>query len=257
MLCVQHLEKRFGGVHATKDVSIDFPAGSLTAIIGPNGAGKTTFFNLISGAFRPDSGKVMFDGQDIVGKSCVEVVRLGMARAFQVAALFPSLTVTQALTAAVTSHQQRSWTLLKRFPLVETKESVEEIIELLGLQQKANLVSRNLSHGDQKLLDIGLSLAMKPKLLLLDEPTAGMGPDERWRMIDKVQDLWRTKKMTVLFIEHDMDIVFKIAQRIYVLKYGAVLAQGSAGEVRSNQDVIDAYLGTDQHMPERQEKNNG
>lgn len=248
MLSVQHLEKRFGGVHATKDVSIDFPAGSLTAIIGPNGAGKTTFFNLISGAFRPDSGKVMFDGQDIVGKSCVEVVRLGMARAFQVAALFPSLTVTQALTAAVTSHQQRSWTLLKRFPLDETKESVEEIIELLGLQQKANLVSRNLSHGDQKLLDIGLSLAMKPKLLLLDEPTAGMGPDERWRMIDKVQDLWRTKKMTVLFIEHDMDIVFKIAQRIYVLKYGAVLAQGSAGEVRSNQDVIDAYLGTDHHI---------
>lgn len=248
MLSVQHLEKRFGGVHATKDVSIDFPAGSLTAIIGPNGAGKTTFFNLISGAFRPDSGKVMFDGQDIVGKSCVEVVRLGMARAFQVAALFPSLTVTQALTAAVTSHQQRSWTLLKRFPLDESKESVEEIIELLGLQQKANLVSRNLSHGDQKLLDIGLSLAMKPKLLLLDEPTAGMGPDERWRMIDKVQDLWRTKKMTVLFIEHDMDIVFKIAQRIYVLKYGAVLAQGSAGEVRSNQDVIDAYLGTDHHI---------
>ena len=248
MLSIQHLDKHFGGVHATKDVSIDFPAGSLTAIIGPNGAGKTTFFNLISGAFRPDSGKVMFDGQDIVGKSCVEVVRLGMARAFQVAALFPSLTVTQALTAAVTSHQRRSWTLLKRFPLAEATESVDEIIELLGLQQKAHVLSRNLSHGDQKLLDIGLSLAMQPKVLLLDEPTAGMGPDERWRMIDKVQDLWRTKKMTVLFIEHDMDIVFKIAQKIYVLKYGAVLAQGTADQVRSNQDVIDAYLGTDHHL---------
>ena len=248
MLSIEHLDKHFGGVHATKDVSIDFPAGSLTAIIGPNGAGKTTFFNLISGAFQPDSGRVLFDGQNIVGKSCVDVVRLGMVRAFQVAALFPSLTVSQALTAAVISYQRRSWTLLKRFPLAEAKESVEEIIELLGLQEKASVLSRNLSHGDQKLLDIGLSLAMKPKVLLLDEPTAGMGPDERWRMIDKVQDLWRRKKMTVLFIEHDMDIVFKIAQKIYVLKYGAVLAQGNADEVRNNQDVIDAYLGTDHHL---------
>ena len=250
MLSIQHLDKSFGGVHATRDVSIDFPDGSLTAIIGPNGAGKTTFFNLISGAYRPDSGKVMFDGQDIVGKSCVEVVRLGMARAFQVAALFPSLTVTEALTAAVISHQRRSWMLLTRFPLAEAKESVEEIIELLGLQVQAGTLSRNLSHGDQKLLDIGLSLAMKPKVLLLDEPTAGMGPDERWRMIGKVQDLWRAKKMTVLFIEHDMDIVFKIAQKIYVLKYGAVLAQGTADEIRSNQDVIDAYLGSDHHLPQ-------
>ncbi len=248
MLSIQHLDKSFGGVHATRDVSIDFPDGSLTAIIGPNGAGKTTFFNLISGAYRPDSGKVMFDGQDLVGKSCVEVVRRGMARAFQVAALFPSLTVTEALTAAVTSRLRRSWMLLKRFPLVEARESVDEIIELLGLQAQAGTLSRNLSHGDQKLLDIGLSLAMKPTVLLLDEPTAGMGPDERWRMIGKVQDLWRAKKMTVLFIEHDMDIVFKIAQKIYVLKYGAVLAQGTAEEIRRNQDVIDAYLGSDHHL---------
>jgi branched-chain amino acid transport system ATP-binding protein len=248
MLSVQNLDKSFGGVHATRDVSIDFPDGSLTAIIGPNGAGKTTFFNLISGANRPNSGKVIFDGQDLVGKSCVEVVRLGMARAFQVAALFPSLTVTESITAAVISHQRRSWTFLKRFPLVKAKEPVEEIIELLGLEAKASTFSRNLSHGDQKLLDIGLSLAMKPKVLLLDEPTAGMGPDERWRMIGKVQDLWRVKKITVLFIEHDMDIVFKIAQKIHVLKYGAVLAQGTADEIRSNQDVIDAYLGTDHHL---------
>ena len=248
MLSVQHLDKHFGGVHATRDVSIDFPDGSLTAIIGPNGAGKTTFFNLISGASRPDAGKVVFNGQDIVGKSCVEVVRLGMARAFQIAALFPSLTVAESLTAAVTSHQRRAWMLLNRFPLEQARQAVEEIIELLGLQAKAHTLSRNLSHGDQKLLDIGLSLAMKPKVLLLDEPTAGMGPDERWRMIGKVQELWRAKAMTVLFIEHDMDIVFKIAQRIHVLKYGAVLAQGTADEIRSNQDVIDAYLGTDHHL---------
>ena len=248
MLSVQHLDKRFGGVHATRDVSIDFPDGSLTAIIGPNGAGKTTFFNLISGALRPDSGKVVFAGRDIVGKSSLDVVRLGMARAFQVAALFPSLTVREALTAAVTSHLRRSWALLQRFPLAETKARTDEIIDLLGLQAKASTPSRNLSHGDQKLLDIGLALAMDPKVLLLDEPTAGMGPDERWRMIAKVQHLWQARQMTVLFIEHDMDIVFKIAQTIHVLKYGAVLAKGTADEIRRNQDVIDAYLGADHHL---------
>jgi branched-chain amino acid transport system ATP-binding protein len=248
MLSVQHLDKRFGGVHVTRDVSIDFPNGSLTAIIGPNGAGKTTFFNLISGALRPDAGKVVFDGQNIVGKSSLEVVRLGMARAFQVAAMFSSLTVRDAITAAVSSHQRRSWSLLRRFPLADTKTRTEEIVELLGLPAKATTLSRNLSHGDQKLLDIGLALAMDPKVLLLDEPTAGMGPDERWRMIGKVQHLWQVRKMTVLFIEHDMDIVFKIAQTIHVLKYGAVLAQGTADEIRRNQDVIDAYLGTDHHL---------
>jgi branched-chain amino acid transport system ATP-binding protein len=248
MLSIQNLDKHFGGVHATRNVSIEFPQGSLTAIIGPNGAGKTTFFNLISGAFRPDAGKIVFAGEDIVGKSSLEVVRLGMVRAFQVAAIFPSLTVSEAITAAVTSYLRGSWTFLRRFPVPETKARTEEIIELLGLEDKATTLSRNLSHGDQKLLDIGLALAMEPKVLLLDEPTAGMGPDERWRMIGKVQHLWEVKKITVLFIEHDMDIVFKIAQKIHVLKYGAVLAQGTADEIRRNQDVIDAYLGADHHL---------
>jgi branched-chain amino acid transport system ATP-binding protein len=248
MLRVEHLSKSFGGLQATRDVTIDFPEGSLTAIIGPNGAGKTTFFNLISGHFPPSSGKVLFAGEDIVGLSSVEVVRRGMVRAFQVAALFPSLTVREAVTAAITSYDRKSWTLFRRFPLAGTQARVDEILELLGLESKAPTLSRNLSHGDQKLLDIALALAMDPKVLLLDEPTAGMGPDERWRMIGKVHRLWETKRITVLFIEHDMDIVFKIAQRIYVLKYGAVLAQGTPDEIRQNQDVIDAYLGTDHRL---------
>ena len=248
MLRVENLSKSFGGLQATRDVTIDFPEGSLTAIIGPNGAGKTTFFNLISGHFRPSSGKVLFGGEDIVGLSSVEVVRRGMVRAFQVAALFPTLTVREALTAAVTSHDRKSWTLFRRFPLPGTEARVEEILELLGIASEASTLSRNLSHGDQKLLDIGLALAMDPKVLLLDEPTAGMGPDERWRMIGKVHRLWETKRITVLFIEHDMDIVFKIAQRIYVLKYGAVLAHGTPDEIRHNQDVIDAYLGADHRL---------
>ncbi|GJD53234.1 Sulfate/thiosulfate import ATP-binding protein CysA [Methylobacterium crusticola] len=248
MLRVEHLSKSFGGVRATRDVSIDFPDGSLTAIIGPNGAGKTTFFNLISGHIRPDAGRVLFDGADLVGLSSLEVVRRGMTRAFQVASLFPTLTVEEALAAAVASRRRQSWRVLARFPLPDARARVEEVMELMGLSGQARVLSRNLSHGDQKLLDIGLALALEPKVLLLDEPTAGMGPDERWRMIGRVQRLWELKRMTVLFIEHDMDIVFRIAQAVHVLKYGAVLAQGTPDEIRRNPDVIDAYLGTDHQL---------
>ncbi len=248
MLRVAGLIKSYGGVQVTRGVSIDFPAGSLSAIIGPNGAGKTTFFNLVSGQVRPDGGRITFDGQDVTGLSSLHMVRRGMARAFQVASLFPSLTVQAALAAAVTSRQRRSGQVLARFPLAATRDRVEGLMELLGLTHAARTPSATLSHGDQKLLDIGLALAMDPKMLLLDEPTAGMGPDERWRMIDKVSSLWRHGGLTVLFIEHDMDIVFKIAQRVHVLKYGAVLAQGTPAEIRCNPEVIEAYLGTDHRL---------
>lgn len=245
MLKVENLYKAFGGVVAMNDVSLDFPAGSLTAIIGPNGAGKTTFFNLISGHIRPDRGRVLFDGQDLVGLPSLEIVRRGIGRAFQVASIFPSLTLRESLMAAVISHRRQSAQVFTRFPLQSAEDRVAEIMALLELTPKANIESRNLSHGDQKLLDIALALAMDPKVLLLDEPTAGMGSEERWQMIDKVYRLWEAEKMTLIFIEHDMGIVFKIAQTIRVLKYGAVLAEGSPEEIRRNPDVIDAYLGTD------------
>jgi branched-chain amino acid transport system ATP-binding protein len=140
--------------------------------------------------------------------------------------------------------------VLSRFPLESARARVDELMDLMGLTAAADTLSSILSHGDQKLLDIGLALAMNPKMLLLDEPTAGMGPDERWRMIEKVRSLWEKQRITVLFIEHDMDIVFKIAQTIHVLKYGAVLAQGTPDEIRGNDDVIEAYLGTDQRLSE-------
>ncbi len=243
-LTITGLIKRFGGVIATNDVSMEFPPGSLTAIIGPNGAGKTTFFNLITGKLKPDAGQIRLDGIDIAGRPEAEIVRLGIGRAFQVASIFPRFTVEEALTAAVLSHRRQTGSLFHRFPLPDATKRAREVMALTGLEHAAATPSRFLSHGDQKLLDIALALALEPQVLLLDEPTAGMGPDERWKMIERVQRLWTEVGMTLVFIEHDMDIVFKIAQTIRVLRYGAVLAEGTADEIRANQAVIDAYLGT-------------
>jgi branched-chain amino acid transport system ATP-binding protein len=243
MLEVQNLSKSFGGVRAIDEVSLVFPTGSLSAIIGPNGAGKSTFFNLVTGRFRPDQGRVLLHGADIANLSAAEIVRRGIGRAFQVASIFPSLTVGEALLAAVAAHQRRSTTMLRRFPLPETRERADEVAALLGLAEKRDTLSANLSHGDQKLLDIALALVLEPSVLLLDEPTAGMGPDERWRMIEKVYELWERQKLTLVFIEHDMDIVFKIASTIRVLCYGRVLAEGTPDQIRANAAVIEAYLG--------------
>ena len=243
MLRVEHLSKSFGGVAATSDISMEFPAGSLTAIIGPNGAGKTTFFNLISGAIRPDSGRILLDGQDVAGMPVADLVARGVGRAFQVAQLFPTLTVEQSLRAALMASHRHATNVLNRFPMAASRERAEEVMELLGLQHKARTVSGNLSHGDQKLLDIALALVLEPKVLLLDEPVAGMGPEERNQMIDTVHRLWRRGGLTLVFIEHDMEIVFRIAQNVYVLSYGKLLAHGTPEEVRMNPLVIEAYLG--------------
>jgi branched-chain amino acid transport system ATP-binding protein len=247
MLDIRGLSKSFGGVKATDDVSLGFAAGSLTAVIGPNGAGKSTFFNLITGALRPDSGQVLLDDVDLAGKSPSDIVQRGIGRAFQVASIFPSLTVQETMLAAVCADQRRSTVLHRRFPLAETRDRAEHAMELLGLASKRYRAAATLSHGDQKLLDIALALVLDPKVLLLDEPTAGMGTEERWRMIDKVRELWETQKITVVFIEHDMDIVFKIAPRIVVLCYGRILATGTPDAIRRNEAVIEAYLGTEEH----------
>jgi branched-chain amino acid transport system ATP-binding protein len=243
MLKLEGLAKSFGGVVATRDVSLAFADGSFSAIIGPNGAGKTTLFNLITGRFAPDAGRILLAGEDIAGFDRREIVRRGVGRAFQVASLFPSLTVEEALAAAVQAHQRRETVKLQSFPLAPALSRAGEIMEMLKLTRVAGIVSRNLSHGDQKLLDIGLALALDPKVLLLDEPTAGMGPEERWQMIETVQALWRAVHMTLIFIEHDMDIVFKVAETVRVLSYGAVLAEGTPDEIRRNPAVIEAYLG--------------
>ncbi len=247
MLEICGLSKSFGGVKATDDVSLDFADGSLTAVIGPNGAGKSTFFNLITGALRPDAGQILLNGVDMAGKTPPEIVRHGIGRAFQVASIFPSLTVEETMLAAVCADQRRASVLHRRFPLAETRDRAEYAIELLGLAGKRNRTAATLSHGDQKLLDIALALVLDPKVLLLDEPTAGMGTEERWRMIDKVRELWEKQKIMVVFIEHDMDIVFKIAPQIVVLCYGRILATGTPDAIRKNDAVIEAYLGSEDH----------
>jgi branched-chain amino acid transport system ATP-binding protein len=248
MLVVEDLRKSFGGVAAMNGVSLNFEEGTLTAVIGPNGAGKTTFFNLITGAFRPDSGRILLAGEDLAGLDPPDVVRRGIGRAFQIASVFPSLTVREAILGAVNSHRKWYARLDRRFPLRQAEPEADEVLELVKLDSRAHKLSGNLSHGDQKLLDIALALALQPRVLLLDEPTAGMGTEERWQMIETVHQLWQRKKMTLIFIEHDMDIVFKYAQTIRVLSYGTVLAEGRPDEVRRNPNVIEAYLGARYEM---------
>src|ERR1700744_5029562 len=244
---IKNLTKAFGGVRAIDNVSLDFPSGSLSAVIGPNGAGKSTFFNLISGAFPANSGEVLLDGENIIRLSKIERMRRGIGRAFQGASCFPTMTVKENLLAAVTAHVGQWGNLTHRFPPPGVRERAEEVMELVGLAKGANVEAAILSHGDQKLLDIAIALALEPNVLLLDEPTAGMGPEERWRMIERVRGLWEKRKLTLVFIEHDMDIVFQVASTIRVLCYGRVLAEGTPDQIRNNQAVIDAYLGTEEH----------
>lgn len=245
MLRLENVVKTFGGVVATDHVSLEFPTGSLSAVIGPNGAGKTTLFNLITGHLVPDSGRILLADEDIAGMAPARIVRKGVGRAFQIASIFPTLTVQEALMAAVASHVHMSESLLKVFPPPSVRQRADELVDLLGMGKVARLLCSNVSHGDQKLLDIGLALALDPKVLLLDEPTAGMGPEERWQMIGTVRRLWEQGHMTLVFIEHDMDIVFEVAQSISVLRYGSVLAQGNAEQIRNNPEVIEAYLGVE------------
>ncbi len=248
-LAVRNLTKRFGGVAAIDDVTLEFPAGSLSAVIGPNGAGKSTFFNLISGAITPDGGEVLVDGENITGRGQAWIVRRGLGRAFQVAQFFPTMTVRENLMAAVAAHRGQWGNLARRFPPPGARARAGEIAAMLGLVESADRVAATLSHGDQKLLDIALALALEPKILLLDEPTAGMGPEERARMIERVQHLWAEQKLTLVFIEHDMDIVFRIAERVAVLCYGRLLAAGTPAAIRADPAVIAAYLGTEAQTP--------
>jgi branched-chain amino acid transport system ATP-binding protein len=244
VLEVKNLNKSFGGLQAVLNVSLSIQEKEMSAIIGPNGAGKTTLFNLISGFIPPSSGSITFHGQEMVGKSIDEISNLGLGRCFQRTNVFPRLTVYENIQAAVLAKKQRAHHFLSScFRYAEVNQRTKEIIESVNLETFVHLKSGTLSHGDQKLLDIAVTLALEPTLILLDEPTAGMSPDERFSTIEKIAKLWKEMNLTLLFIEHDMDIVFNHAQVIRVMNQGELLAEGSPSEIRSNREVIAAYLG--------------
>ncbi|OGK85639.1 MAG: ABC transporter ATP-binding protein [Candidatus Rokubacteria bacterium GWC2_70_24] len=227
---------------AVAGVSLTVPQGSISAIIGPNGAGKTTLFNLITGHLKPDSGQVMFKGREVTGIPPHDLCRLGMGRSFQRTNIFPKLTVFQNVQAAFLCHRGRGWNLfapVERLYLEET----EALLDSVGLLAKAGEVSGFLSHGNQKQLELGIALALEPEILLLDEPTAGMSGAETRETIQLIERLARERSLTLLFTEHDMEVVFSIAQRITVLHQGRVIADGEPAEVRRHPDVRRVYLG--------------
>ena len=244
VLKIDNLVKSFDGNTVISDISVSFEQGELSAIIGPNGAGKTTFFNLITGYHLANSGQIYFEGKSIGGMQPFDIVRLGIARAFQITNIFPKLSVLENIVATVITHQKSNLNLITPInKLKSVYDRAYQILEDVGLADRAHRQSGTLAHGNQKILDIAVALAMEPKLLLLDEPTAGMSPEERWQTVELIQKLWQQLDITMVFIEHDMDIVFGISQKVRVLCYGTMLAEGTPEEISKNDKVIEAYLG--------------
>jgi len=246
LLRLANVSRHFGKLQAVQDVSFAMNEGELRAVIGPNGAGKTTFFNLITGFVPPTSGDIWFDDENIRDRTVVHRVRKGIVRTFQITEVFPDLSVYENVRVGVETAaglNGRPW--LRRGLRADMARRVDELLDVVGLAAKADRVVGELAHGDQRVVEIALALAMNPRLLLLDEPTAGMGDTETDHMVELVRRLHAQRKLSILFIEHDMSIVFGIAQRITVLDQGRVLAEGSADEISHNEAVRAAYLGTE------------
>ena len=244
LLQVDGVSKRFGNLTAIENVTLTVEPGELRAIIGPNGAGKTTFFNLISGLFAPTTGAVRFDGADVTALSPEARVRRGMARTFQITEIFPELSVADNLRVAVElaeGHGLSAWLAPASARAVATR--LDELLATGGLAAKRDIRVGALSHGDQRAAEIMMALALKPRLLLLDEPTAGMGDQETYDVARLVRRLHRHAGLTIMLIEHDMRVVFNLADRIMVLAEGRVLAEGTPQEIAANETVQRAYLG--------------
>jgi len=242
VLQVKTLSKSFGGFKAVNGANLDVKKGEIVAVIGPNGAGKTTLFNLITGILKPDSGTVLFKDEDITRLPPNVICKKGITRSFQVVNVFQRLSVFENVQVAVLSREGKTWNLFAPSRKLVIEET-NRILESVGLKEKANSISGALSHGDRKVLEIAMALGGSPEFLILDEPTAGMAPEETVRCIDLIKQLSENMGLTILFCEHDMELVFSISNRIMVMVRGSTIIQGTCEDVRCNQAVQDAYLG--------------
>ncbi len=244
ILSVRGVSKHFGGLAAVDGIDLEVAPGERRAVIGPNGAGKTTLFNLITGRMRADVGQVVFDGADVTKHKPHAICRAGIGRAFQITSIFPRLSVFENVQLALLAHRRETARLVGD-ARTRHRTEVIEILELVGLGPLADATAGKLSHGDQRALELALSLALEPKLLLLDEPTAGMAPAETERAMALVQRVAAERGLTILFCEHDMAVVFGTADRILVMNRGTKLAEDTPEEIRNNPEVQSAYLGTE------------
>jgi branched-chain amino acid transport system ATP-binding protein len=242
LLQVEHLAKRFGGILATDDVMLSVMPGELHAIIGPNGAGKTTLIAQLSGQLRPDMGQIYFEGRDVTALPAYRRSLIGLARSFQITSLFLDFSVLDNVALAVQAHEGHSFRFWRNARQeANLREAARTALDRVGLAARADRPASALSHGEHRLLELAMALAGRPRLLLLDEPMAGLGPEESARMVTMLQAL--KNDLTVLLVEHDMEAVFALADRITVLVYGRVIASGAPAEIRANMQVREAYLG--------------
>jgi branched-chain amino acid transport system ATP-binding protein len=242
MLKVKAVDKYFDGFKAVNGANLEVQSGEFVAVIGPNGAGKTTLLNIITGQLKPENGRIIFKGEDITGLSPHQICKKRISRSFQTANIFPRLTVFENVQVAVLSQQRQNFNFLTPSNKLAVKET-SNILETVGLLGEANSLSGALSYGDQRILEIAIALGNEPELLILDEPTAGMSENETIAMLKLIKQLVESRGLTVLFCEHNMNVVFSAAQKIMVMHQGRSVIQGNPDEVRKNKEVQDAYLG--------------